>query len=243
MDQHKTGAYLKYLRREKGMTQEQLAERFFVSSRTVSRWETGSNLPDVGMLAELADFYGVDIREIIDGERRDALSDPVTRETLLKVAEYTSEGEKQIYSKLTCTALAVAVALFLCTLLFSTEATGLLYGIVPADVCYCIVAVVYGTSFFLLLSYLRVLPFQEKPSYEPERTVAATVVSRKVQSGTHRSGRSQCGYSFVVNFQTDDGQTLELYAYEVEFGGLREGMKGMLTYKGRYFVAFRVNGS
>jgi len=239
MDQNKTGAYLKHLRKEKGLTQEQLAERFFVSSRTVSRWETGSNLPDVMMLVELADFYEVDIREIIDGERKSRIPNAATRETLLKVAEYTSEGEKQTYSKLTWTALGVAVALFICTLLFSTEATGLLYGIVPADVCYNIVAVVYGTSFFLLLSYLRMLPFQEKPSYEPERTVEATVVSKKVQSGTHRSGRSQCGYSFVVSFQTMDGRSLELYTYDIEFGGLKEGMYGILTYRGRYYVDFQ----
>ena len=58
MNQKKTGELLKQLRKEKNMTQEQLAERFYVSSRTVSRWETGSSLPDLGILVELADFYG-----------------------------------------------------------------------------------------------------------------------------------------------------------------------------------------
>ena len=190
------------------------------------------------MLVELADFYNVDIRDIIDGERKNGMADREKKETLLKVAEYTAKGEKQT-SRLTCIALGVAVALFICTLLFSTETTGLLYGIVPADVCYHIVAVVYGASFFLLISYLRVLPFQEKPSYEPERAVEATVVSKKVKTGTHRSGRSQAGYSFVVRFQTGGGQSLELYAYDIEFGGLKEGMHGILTYRGRYFVDFQ----
>ena len=41
MNQQKAGAFLKRLRNEKGLTQEQLAEKFYVSSRTVSRWETG----------------------------------------------------------------------------------------------------------------------------------------------------------------------------------------------------------
>ena len=41
MDQKKTGEFLKQLRKEKDLTQEQLAERFVVSGRTVSRWETG----------------------------------------------------------------------------------------------------------------------------------------------------------------------------------------------------------
>lgn len=239
MDQQKTGAYLKHLRREKGLTQEQLAERFLVSSRTISRWETGGNLPDVGMLVELADFYDVDIREIIDGERKSKVPAPEERDTLLKVAEYATEGEKQTRSKMVYITLGISIALFVCTLLFSTEATGLLYGIVPADICYYIIAVVYGLAFFLLISYLKVLPFQEKPSWEPKRAVNAKVVSKEVRSGTHGSGRSQVGYSFVVNFQTEDGQTLELYAYDVEYGGLREGMNGVLTYQGRYFVDFK----
>jgi len=53
MNEQKTGEFLKRLRKEKGLTQEQLAEKFFVSSRTVSRWETGSNLPDVHTLIDL----------------------------------------------------------------------------------------------------------------------------------------------------------------------------------------------
>ena len=47
MDQIKIGKFLAELRKEKGMTQEQLAEKFYVARRTVSRWETGSNMPDI----------------------------------------------------------------------------------------------------------------------------------------------------------------------------------------------------
>jgi transcriptional regulator with XRE-family HTH domain len=50
MDTKKIGKFLKELRNEKNMTQEQLAERMFVSGRTVSRWETGANLPDIAIL-------------------------------------------------------------------------------------------------------------------------------------------------------------------------------------------------
>ena len=111
MNQQKIGKFLKCLRRESGLTQEQLAERFSVSSRTVSRWETGSNMPDVGMLVELADFYDVDIREIIDGERKSEIMNKETKETILKVAEYASEGEKQNQSAVLYTALGVSVTL------------------------------------------------------------------------------------------------------------------------------------
>ncbi|MDO4338366.1 MAG: helix-turn-helix transcriptional regulator [Eubacteriales bacterium] len=63
MDQTKAGSFIKELRKEKGLTQEQLAEKFSVSRRTVSRWETGSNLPDLDILIEMADYFDVDLRE------------------------------------------------------------------------------------------------------------------------------------------------------------------------------------
>ena len=56
MDQVKIGSFLKALRTEKELTQENLAEVLHVSGRTISRWETGSNMPDIGMLVEIADF-------------------------------------------------------------------------------------------------------------------------------------------------------------------------------------------
>ena len=91
MNQQKMGEFLKHLRKEKGLTQEQLAEYFYVSSRTVSRWETGRNMPDVEILIELADFYDVEIREIIDGERKSENMDNESKDTLKKVAEYSNK--------------------------------------------------------------------------------------------------------------------------------------------------------
>ena len=56
---------------------------------------------------------------------------------------------------------------------------------------------------------------------------------------TARNGLSKMGYSFVITFRTEEGETLELFAYEEEFGSLKEGASGTLTYQGRYFVDFR----
>ena len=69
MDLQKIGTFLKELRNGEGLTQEQLAEKLNVSRRTVSRWETGSNMPDLDLLIEMADFYHVNIRELLNGER------------------------------------------------------------------------------------------------------------------------------------------------------------------------------
>lgn len=94
MDMKKIGSFLKALRKEKGLTQEQLAEKLGVAGRTVSRWETASNMPDLSILIQLADFYEIEVGEILDGERKDKVIDKEVKETLAKIADY-SNNEKQ----------------------------------------------------------------------------------------------------------------------------------------------------
>ena len=98
MNQQKIGSFLKELRKEKNLTQEQLAEYLNTSRRTISRWETGNNLPDLDILIELSDYYDVDLRELIDGERKSEQMDRELKETVLKVADYSNE-EKQVIMK------------------------------------------------------------------------------------------------------------------------------------------------
>lgn len=94
MDQIKTGLFLRELRKEKNMTQEKLAEQFRVSNRTISRWETGTNMPDIGMLTEIAEFYDVSIPEIINGERKSGNMNQETKETAAAMTEYSRNEVK-----------------------------------------------------------------------------------------------------------------------------------------------------
>ena len=96
MDQQKIGNFLKTLRKEKGNTQEQFAETLNVARRTVSRWETGSNMPDLALLMEIADFYEVELRELLDGERRSELMNQETKETVMKVADLNNEENARV---------------------------------------------------------------------------------------------------------------------------------------------------
>ena len=93
MDQIKIGAFLKALRKEKNLTQEQAAEQLGVSNRTVSRWETGTNMPDISLLQEIAGLYGVSIPELIDGERKGENMNEEVKEVVSKMSDY-AETEK-----------------------------------------------------------------------------------------------------------------------------------------------------
>ena len=95
IDQEKIGGFLRDLRKEKGQTQEEIAEMLGTSSRSVSRWETGRTLPDLAILVELADYYNVDIKDIINGGRESEIMEKEKKETLLKVAEYADKQKKQ----------------------------------------------------------------------------------------------------------------------------------------------------
>lgn len=111
MDQKKFGSFLRELRKEKQLTQEQLAERFGVTSRSVSRWETDSNMPDLSILVELADFYDVDIRDLIDGERKGEDMNKEEKERLQLVADYAETEKNTLLMRLRIISIVGLVSL------------------------------------------------------------------------------------------------------------------------------------
>lgn len=68
MDNYVTGAVIKRLRENKKMTQEELAQKIFVTSKAVSKWETGKGFPDIGLLESLGQALDVSVIELLSGE-------------------------------------------------------------------------------------------------------------------------------------------------------------------------------
>ena len=144
MDTKKIGAFLKQCRKEKNLTQEQLAEKFEVSARTVSRWETGINMPDLSILVQLAKYYDVEMRELLDGERSQTMNKEM-KETLDKVAVYEEwvrqkalkTGNLAFASMFVISVLAIIIQMLLTVdirLVLGETATALLGGILYASI-------------------------------------------------------------------------------------------------------------
>lgn len=114
MDTIKIGSFLRELRKEKNLTQEQLADIFNVSARTVSRWETGSNMPDISILVEIADYYQLDIREILNGMRNPEL--PSDASPVRDIAEYADKEKEKLAVKTRIYAIAglIGIVTYLC---------------------------------------------------------------------------------------------------------------------------------
>ena len=78
MDQEQIGKFISELRKEKNMTQEELANVMGVTDKSISRWENGKTMPDIAMLSTLSNNLGVSIQELLDGRK-------MTKEELLEL--------------------------------------------------------------------------------------------------------------------------------------------------------------
>ena len=99
MDQEKIGKFIAECRKEKGMTQEQLAEKLGVTDKAISKWENGRCMPDISSLQPLTEELSITINELLSGERitQDKYierSDENMFELLRKVIEMENRTQK-----------------------------------------------------------------------------------------------------------------------------------------------------
>lgn len=202
MDQKKVGLFLKTLRKEKNITQEVLAETLNVSSRTVSRWETGSNMPDISLLVELSEFYQVSIPEIINGERKSEKMNQETKDIAIKMAEY-SKNELNTEKRKIINALLMVFGVFIiisALAIFPNESSwGSIYAIIGGailtvgiyfriksvivkrvlrilSVVGCVI-LLFGI--FTVSDYIAVSQFQQVPRFSYEKSYGEDIVEHK----------------------------------------------------------------
>jgi transcriptional regulator with XRE-family HTH domain len=71
MNQQKIGKFISTCRKAKKITQEQLAEKLFITDRAVSKWERGLSLPDADKMLELCNILDISVNELLNGENID----------------------------------------------------------------------------------------------------------------------------------------------------------------------------
>ena len=119
MDTQKIGKFLKELRKQNNMTQEQLGEKVGVTNKTISRWETGNYLPPIECLKLLSDIYQITINEILAGRRLNEVEyKKVSEENISVALEEKEREEKRFENKIfimmgVTTILAIAIILLL----------------------------------------------------------------------------------------------------------------------------------
>lgn len=99
MDYNKIGNFIMEERKAKKLTQSKLAEKLFVSEKTISKWENGNGIPDTNTLPKLCEIFEISINELLNGERISSESYVnKAEEQLLEFQKLKEEGDKRLLS-------------------------------------------------------------------------------------------------------------------------------------------------
>lgn len=114
IDRAKFGAFVAELRKEKGITQKELAEQLCISDKAISKWETGNSIPDVSLLIPLAEILGVSVTELLESRRMEipeSMDQEQTDHLVKKVIELSEEERAKKRKKNT---LMYLLCVFIC---------------------------------------------------------------------------------------------------------------------------------
>ncbi|MBQ3030116.1 MAG: helix-turn-helix transcriptional regulator [Agathobacter sp.] len=174
IDRQKFGVFVAELRKEKGLTQKELAQRLMISDKAISKWETGNSIPDVTLLVPLAAELGVSVTELLECRRMEYTENMDTAQTdvlLKKVIELSEEEREQkkvknkkIYLLSAFIALVELFAVFLLStnrILFGIE------NIMPIMIVSPL-SIGFGAYFWLMMK-------EKLPSYYDENKIGVYV--------------------------------------------------------------------
>lgn len=117
MNCKKIGTFIASRRKAKGLTQAKLAEKLYVSEKTVSKWENGNGLPDTAVLMNLCEILGVNLNELLSGEKlTDDVYKPTAEDNLANLLAERKTNKQKIAFSVVCFLVCFSV-LLVCVLL------------------------------------------------------------------------------------------------------------------------------
>lgn len=119
MDLNKISNFIKTKRKELGITQDELAEKLFVTEKAISRWETGRGTPDISLLLPLSKELNIDVSELLNGEKNKKSKNDV--EQLIEYNEITKANKYNFQFKLTIFFYILSILSFLFYLRFEYD--------------------------------------------------------------------------------------------------------------------------
>lgn len=113
MDYNKIGNFIMSERKSKKLTQSKLAEKLFVSEKTISKWEKGNGLPETNLLPRLCEIFDVSLNELLSGERNVVENNGQKNERLLlDMAEELEQKNKMVWKSMWVIMIISMMALF-----------------------------------------------------------------------------------------------------------------------------------
>lgn len=99
MDQEMIGKFISSCRKDKELTQMQLAEKLNISNRAVSKWETGKSIPDVSIMLELCEILDITVNELLSGERITTMEDyqKKAEQNMVDLQDKKAKAQKSLF--------------------------------------------------------------------------------------------------------------------------------------------------
>lgn len=119
MDLNKISEFIKKKRKELGITQQELAEKLFITEKAISRWETGRGTPDISLLLPLSKELNIDVSELLNGEESNKSKNEI--EQLIEYNEITKANKFNFQFKLVIIFYILSFLLFLFYLRFEYD--------------------------------------------------------------------------------------------------------------------------
>ena len=116
MNQEKIGKFIAKCRKNKNITQEQLAEKLGVSNKSISRWENGKNMPDYSILKELCNTLDIDVNEFLSGEKiekNEIQTHSIENLDLILKEYYKMKKQKNIFKSISIIIGIIAISLII----------------------------------------------------------------------------------------------------------------------------------
>lgn len=133
MDNQKLGIFITELRKEKGLTQAQLAQKLNVTDKAVSKWERGVGFPDIKLLEPLADVLDISLLELMKSERlpKTTVSAPDTTDAFQNVIDLASYERKIERQRIALVTLFIVLLIALIFLVDIMQSFGFLFVCLP----------------------------------------------------------------------------------------------------------------
>ena len=162
IDMIKIGKFISQCRKEKGLTQAQLAEKFGITDRAVSKWETGKSIPDASIMLDLCAELGINVNELLSGEKLNDMTN-YNQQAEKNLLDLKEKEEKASRNMLTMEVVIgfISTTAFLALLLFGVFAPGLsqVWRIVP-----CVIgAVIFAVSMHVCMKIEQTAGYYECP--------------------------------------------------------------------------------
>ena len=119
MDKNITGRFIAELRKQKGFTQKELAEKLMVTDKAISRWETGKGLPDTSLLKPLGDVLGVSVTELLSGKKIEEVDMKERADNI--ILEALNYSKRMLASVISVTIFIIGIAFIISPLFLASK--------------------------------------------------------------------------------------------------------------------------